>query len=51
MDSKNLGGILDKIKELRAPFIFGQRVIPFLEELFYFVHDILPVLEETNLSI
>lgn len=51
MDSKNLGGILDKIKELQAPFIFGQRVIPFLEELFHFVHDILPVLEETNLSI
>jgi len=51
MDSKNLGGILDKINELRALFIFGQRVIPFLEELFYFVHDIVPVLEEINLSI
>jgi chemotaxis regulatin CheY-phosphate phosphatase CheZ len=51
MDSKNLGGILDKINELRALFIFGQRVIPFLEELFYFVNDIVPVLEEVNLSI
>ncbi|MCL4540252.1 MAG: protein phosphatase CheZ [Bacteroidetes bacterium] len=51
MDSKNLGGILDKINELRALFIFGQRVIPFLEELFYFVHDIVPVLEEINASI
>ncbi len=51
MDSKNLGGILDKINELRALFIFGQRVIPFLEELFYFVHDIVPVLEEINSSI
>ena len=51
MNSKNLGGILDKINELRALFIFGQRVIPFLEELFYFVHDIIPVLEEINMSI
>ncbi|HUI29097.1 MAG TPA: hypothetical protein VLX91_02680 [Candidatus Acidoferrales bacterium] len=51
MDSKNLGGILDKINELRALFIFGQRVIPFLEELFQFVNDIVPVLEEINLSI
>jgi len=51
MDSKNLGGILDKINELRALFIFGQRVIPFLEELFYFVQDIVPDLEEINLSI
>jgi chemotaxis regulatin CheY-phosphate phosphatase CheZ len=51
MDSKNLGGILDKINELRALFIFGQRVIPFLEELFYFVHDIVPVLEEINRSL
>jgi chemotaxis regulatin CheY-phosphate phosphatase CheZ len=51
MDSKKLGGILDKIDELRALFIFGQRVIPFLEELFHFVHDIVPVLEEINLSI
>ncbi len=51
MNSENLGGILDKINELRALFIFGQRVIPFLEELFYFVHDIVPVLEEINVSI
>ena len=51
MNSKNLGGILDKINELRALFIFGQRVIPFLEELFYFVNDIVPVLEDINLSI
>jgi len=51
MNTKNLGGILDKINELRALFIFGQRVIPFLEELFYFVHDIVPVLEEINVSI
>jgi len=51
MDSKNLGGILDKINELRALFIFGQRVIPFLEELFFFVNEIVPILEEINLSI
>lgn len=51
MDTKNLGGILDKINELRALFIFGQRVIPFLEELFYFVNDIVPVLEDINTSI
>lgn len=51
MNTKNLGGILDKINELRALFIFGQRVIPFLEELFYFVNDIVPVLEDINESI
>ncbi len=51
MNTKNLGGILDKINELRALFIFGQRVIPFLEELFYFVNDIVPVLEDINDSI
>ncbi len=51
MDSKNLSGILDKIDELQALFIFGQRVIPFLEELFHFVHDIVPAMEDINLSI
>ncbi len=51
MNTKNLGGILDKINELRALFIFGQRVIPFLEELFYFVNEIVPVLEDINVSI
>ena len=51
MELENDGGILDKINELRALFIFGQRVIPFLEELFYFVNDMAPILEEINSSI
>ncbi len=51
MNSKDLGGILDKINELRALFVFGQRVVPFLEDLFYFVHDMVPLLEEINTSL
>lgn len=40
-----------KVEELRAIFILGQRVIPFLEELFNFVGDIKPLLDDINLSI
>jgi len=40
-----------KAEELRALFIFGQRVIPFLEEIFHFVSDIKPLLDDINSSI
>ncbi len=43
--------LLKKAEELKALFIFGQRVIPFLEEIFLFVNDIKPLLDEINYSI
>lgn len=48
---KNLKELLDKANELRALFVLGQRVIPFLEEIFIFVSEIEPLLEEINSSI
>jgi hypothetical protein len=43
--------LLQKAEELKALFTLGQRVIPFLEEIFLFVKDIKPLLEEINVSI
>jgi chemotaxis regulatin CheY-phosphate phosphatase CheZ len=43
--------LLRKAEELKALFILGQRVIPFLEEIFLFVRDIKPLLDEINVSI
>lgn len=51
MKDFDLSGLLRKTEELRALFVLGQRVIPFLEELFSFVGDIQPLLEEINRSI
>lgn len=47
----DINGLLRKTEELRALFVLGQRVIPFLEELFSFVGEIRPLLEEFNKSI
>jgi chemotaxis regulatin CheY-phosphate phosphatase CheZ len=43
--------LLRKAEELKALFVLGQRVIPFLEEIFMFVRDIKPLLDEINVSI
>lgn len=43
--------LLQKASELKALFVLGQRVIPFLEEIFIFVNDIKPLLEDINHSI
>lgn len=43
--------LLQKANELRALFVLGQRVIPFLEEIFIFVSEIQPLLDEINHSI
>ena len=51
MTAKNISDILGKINELRAVFVLGQRAIPFLEEIFFFLKDISPILEEVNTSI
>ncbi len=51
MKEKDLNLLLQKADELRALFILGQRVIPFLEEIFVFVKEIQPLLDEINKSV
>ena len=51
MTEKDISALLRKADELKALFILGQRVIPFLEEIFLFVKDIKPMLDEINVSI
>jgi chemotaxis regulatin CheY-phosphate phosphatase CheZ len=51
MKDMDIKGLIKKAEELRALFILGQRVVPFLEELFAFVAEIQPLLEEINTSI
>lgn len=51
MKEKDLNILLQKADELRALFVLGQRVIPFLEEIFVFVKEIQPLLDEINKSV
>ncbi|MGC8747832.1 MAG: hypothetical protein ACP5RR_02985 [Candidatus Kapaibacteriota bacterium] len=51
MKELDIKDLLRKADELRALFVLGQRVIPFLEELFTFVGEIQPLLEDINNSI
>lgn len=51
MNNKDLSVLIKKAEELKALFVLGQRVIPFLEEIFMFVNDIKPLLDEINNSI
>ena len=51
MKELDISGFLKKAEELKALFVLGQRVIPFLEEIFIFVKDIKPLLDDINVSI
>ncbi len=51
MKDTEVDALLKKSEELKALFVLGQRVIPFLEEIFLFVKDIKPLLDEINNSI
>jgi hypothetical protein len=51
MKEKDITLLLQKADELRALFLLGQKVIPFLEEIFLFMRDIQPLFEEINHSI
>ncbi|NLO18762.1 MAG: hypothetical protein GX121_02615 [Ignavibacteria bacterium] len=51
MKEMDIADVLKKAEELRALFVLGQRVIPFLEEIFVFVSEIKPLLDEINTSI
>lgn len=47
----NISNIALKVDELKALFVLGQRVIPFMEELFIFINETSPLLEEVNRTI
>ena len=51
MKEINFEVLSKKAEELRAIFILGQRLTPFLEDIFGFVHDIKPLLDDINLSV
>ncbi len=51
MKDKDIAVLLQKADELKALFTLGQRVIPFLEEIFVFVRDIQPLLDDINKSV
>ncbi len=51
MPSLNIREVLTKIEELQSVFQLGQQTMPFLEELFHFIEDIEPLLDEINASI
>lgn len=51
MRQKDVVKMLHKVEEVKALFVFGARVIPYLEELVLFVKETAPILEEMNQSI
>lgn len=51
MKENDLVQMLKKVDEIKALFIFGQRVVPYLEELVIFVQETTPILQEMNASI
>jgi chromosome segregation ATPase len=48
---EKINELIDKANELSALLVLGQKAIPFLEEIFIFINEIEPVLEEINQSI
>lgn len=50
MPNFNVNDILGKLNELKAVFVLGQRALPFIEEIFYFLKEVAPLLEEINAS-
>ena len=51
MLDKDINVLLSKAEELKALFILGQRVVPFLEEIFIFIREISPILDGINTAI
>ena len=51
MERVDFQKILYQIEEIRALFIFAQRVIPYLEEVIRFVQETTPLIQEVNNSI
>ncbi len=51
MLEKDINVLLSKAEELKALFVLGQRVVPFLEEIFIFIREISPILDGINTAI
>lgn len=51
MQTRDITEILNKVNEMRAVFVLGQRAVPFLEEVFFFLKEISPLIDEINSSI
>jgi chemotaxis regulatin CheY-phosphate phosphatase CheZ len=47
----DINALQEKVNELKALFVLGQRVIPFMEDLFVFIGETTPLLEEVNKAI
>jgi len=47
----DIKALQNNVNELKALFVLGQRVIPFMEELFAFIGETTPLLEEINKTI
>jgi chemotaxis regulatin CheY-phosphate phosphatase CheZ len=51
MKREELDTLQKKVDELRAVLLFGKRALPFLEDIFEFVQQIIPVVEELKQSV
>ncbi|HCV42261.1 MAG TPA: hypothetical protein DGH68_02165 [Bacteroidetes bacterium] len=51
MKREELDTLQKKVDELRAVLLFGKRALPFLEDIFEFVQQIIPVVEELKESV
>jgi methyl-accepting chemotaxis protein len=44
----DIKALKSKVDELKSLFILAQRILPFMEELFSFINDVSPLLEDIN---
>lgn len=51
MKHEELAAVQKKVDELRAVLLFGKKALPFLEDIFAFVHDVIPVMGELKVSV
>lgn len=48
---KNMSELFDKLNDLKAVFVYGQRIIPIIQSLIDFMKETVPLLENINQSI
>ena len=46
-----IASLLNRVEELKALFVIGQRVLPYLEDIFLFIRDTTPLINDINHSI
>ncbi|MEE9464519.1 MAG: hypothetical protein V3W14_02940 [Candidatus Neomarinimicrobiota bacterium] len=51
MVDKKTGTVLKTLKDMESLFEFGGEIAPFLEELFTFLSDLMPILAKTRFSL